>query len=72
MSVIPFPCWAVRRVRIVAVPIAPLRFRYAVVPEGRGKITAYRLDRARETAARYSRKITEIGPAEAFRRRARP
>lgn len=65
----PFPAFAAPVVRITARPIAR-GFRYSVAPQGRGTVTAYRLDRARETARRYSRKVIEVGPPEAFRRRA--
>jgi hypothetical protein len=64
-SLQPFPSWAVAVVRIVATPIA-LGFRYTVVPQGRGRITAYRLDHARATARRYSRRVLEIGARGAF------
>jgi hypothetical protein len=66
----PFPAWRVRQVLIIAAPIAPKRWRYRIVPEGRPAVVAYCLARARETAARYSRKIVEVGSPAAFRRRA--
>jgi hypothetical protein len=65
----PFPAFAAPLVRIEATPIAR-GFRYVIAPEGHPRITAYRLDRARETARRYSRRVLEIGPPAAFRRRA--
>lgn len=65
----PLPAFAVPSVRIIATPIAH-GWRYSVAPQGRGKVTAYRLDRARETARRFSRRIIELGPPEAFHRRA--
>jgi hypothetical protein len=64
----PLPALMSPSVRIVASPIA-LGWRYIVAPKGRGKVTAFSLNRARETARRYSRRVFEIGPAEAFRRR---
>jgi hypothetical protein len=64
----PFPAFAAPLVLIEAAPIAR-GFRYVVAPQGHPRITAYRLDRARETAARYSKRILEIGPREAFKRR---
>jgi hypothetical protein len=70
-SLQPFPCWAAPSVRIVAMPKVR-GWNYSVRPKGRAAVTSYRLDRARDTARRYSRKITEIGPAAAFHRRARP
>jgi hypothetical protein len=65
----PFPAFATPLVRIIAVPIT-YGWRYRVVPAGRGEVISYRLDRARETARRYSRKIIEEGPSQAFHRRA--
>jgi hypothetical protein len=65
----PFPAFAAPLVRIVATPIR-YGWRYCIVPEARGRITAYTLNRARETARHYSRKIVEIGPPAAFHRRA--
>jgi len=67
----PFPAFAVPLVRIVATPIR-YGWRYSVAPAGRAKVVSYRLDQARATAARYSRKIIEVGPPQAFRRRTRP
>jgi hypothetical protein len=64
----PFPAFAAPLVRIVAAPIR-YGFRYTVAPQGRSKVTAYTLDRARETAHRFSRRIIEVGPPAAFRRR---
>jgi hypothetical protein len=64
----PFPAFAALSVCIVAAPIR-YGWRYTVAPLGHGKITAYTLDRARETARRYSRKVVEIGPPAAFHRR---
>jgi hypothetical protein len=46
-------------------------WRYSVRPKGRGRVTAYTLRRARETAQRYSRKVVETGPAAAFDGRGR-
>jgi hypothetical protein len=66
----PFPAFATPLVRIIAVPIAH-GWRYRVVPVGRGKVVSYRLSSARATAARYSRKVVEIGPAGAFDGRGR-
>jgi hypothetical protein len=65
----PFPAFAAPVVRILATPIAR-GFRYSVRPQGRGRVTAYHLNSARETALRYNRKVIEIGPPAAFRRRA--
>jgi hypothetical protein len=65
----PFPAFATPLVLIIAVPIAH-GWRYRVAPAGRGKVVSYRLSSARATAARYSRKVVEIGPREAFHRRA--
>jgi hypothetical protein len=65
----PFQSFAAPLVCIVATPIA-YGFRYVVAPEGHGRVTSYCLLRARETARRYSRKIVEVGPPEAFHRRA--
>jgi hypothetical protein len=65
----PFPAFSATSVRIVAAPIR-YGFRYSVQPKGHGRVTAFCLVRARETARRYSRKIVEIGPAQAFCRRA--
>jgi hypothetical protein len=65
----PLPAFAAPSVRIVASPIA-WGWRYSVVPAGRAKVVSYRLDQARATAARYSRKIIEEGPPAAFHRRA--
>jgi hypothetical protein len=68
----PFPALAVPVVRILATPIAR-GWRYVVAPQGRGKVTAYTLPRARETAQRYSKRVLEIGPKAAFpRQRRRP
>jgi hypothetical protein len=65
----PFSAFAAPLVRIEAWPI--LRgFRYTIVPQGRGRVTAYTLVCARETARRYSKRVLEIGPPAAFRRRA--
>jgi hypothetical protein len=65
----PFPAFIAPLVRIVAAPIK-YGWRYTVAPQGHGKVTAYTLDRARETARRFSRRIIEVGPPAAFRRRA--
>jgi hypothetical protein len=65
----PFPAFAAPSVRIVACPIAH-GWRYQVMPAGRAQLVSYRLDQARATAARYSRKIIEEGPPAAFHRRA--
>jgi hypothetical protein len=64
----PFPAFAAPLVRIEAAPIR-YGWRYTVAPQGRGRLTAYTLDRARETARHYSRKVVEIGPPAAFHRR---
>jgi hypothetical protein len=64
----PFPAFAAPLVRILATPIKH-GWRFCVAPQGHGKITSYRLDRARETARRYSRRVLEIGPPAAFHRR---
>jgi hypothetical protein len=64
----PLPAFAAPSVRIIAAPLA-YGWRYSVAPKGRGKLTSFSLNRARETARRYSRRVFEIGPAEAFRRR---
>jgi hypothetical protein len=64
----PFPSFAAPSVRIVASPIK-YGWRYQVMPAGRAQVTSYRLDMARATAARYSRKILEVGPPRAFNRR---
>jgi hypothetical protein len=66
----PFPAFAAPTVRILATPIAR-GWRYSVRPKGRGRVTAYTLHRARETARHYSRKVVEIGPAAAFDGRGR-
>jgi hypothetical protein len=68
-SLQPFPCWAAPSVRIVATPIAH-GWRYMVAPQGRAAVTSYCLAMARETAHRFSRRIIEVGPPAAFRRRA--
>jgi hypothetical protein len=65
----PFSAFAAPSVRIIAAPIR-YGWRYCIVPQGRGRVTAYTLDRARQTAHRYSRKVIEIGPVQAFNRRA--
>jgi hypothetical protein len=65
---IPFPSWAAPNVKIIAWPIAH-GWRYQVKPAGRAQLVSYRLDQARATAARYSRKIIEEGPPAAFHRR---
>jgi hypothetical protein len=65
----PFPAFAVPLVRIVATPIAR-GFRYSVRPQGRAAVTSYCLAMARETAYHFSRRIIEVGPPTAFRRRA--
>jgi hypothetical protein len=64
----PFPAFTAPSVRIVAAPIR-YGWRYTVAPQGHSRVTAYTLDRARETARRYSRRIIEVGPPAAFRRR---
>jgi hypothetical protein len=66
----PLPLFPAPLVRILATPIA-WGWRYTVAPQGRGKVTAYRLDHARATARRYSRKVVEIGPRAAFPRQRR-
>ena len=66
----PFPAFAAPSVRIVACPIAH-GWRYQVMPAGRAQLVSYRLDRARATARRYSRRIVEEGPAAAFDGRGR-
>ena len=64
----PFVTFAASLVRIEAAPIK-YGWRYTVAPQGRGRVTSYTLDRARETAHRFSRRIIEVGPPAAFRRR---
>jgi hypothetical protein len=66
----PFLALAVPLVQIVATAIAR-GWRYAVAPQGRGKVTAYTLLRARQTARRYSKRVLEIGPRAAFPRQRR-
>jgi hypothetical protein len=66
----PFPALAAPVVLIVATPIV-MGWRYSVRPKGRGRVTAYTLRRARETARHYSRKVAEIGPPAAFDGRGR-
>jgi hypothetical protein len=68
-SLPPFPALAAPSVRIIAAPIR-YGWRYTVAPQGRGRVTAYTLVCARETARRYSRKVVDIGPRAAFHRRA--
>jgi hypothetical protein len=68
----PFPAFAVPVVWIIAAPIAH-GWRYSVRAKGHGRVTAYCLKSARETARLYSRRIIEVGQARAFhRRRASP
>jgi hypothetical protein len=64
----PFPAVAAPSVQIIASPIAH-GWRYSVRPKGHGRITAYCLKSARETARHYSRRIIEVGQGRAFRRR---
>ena len=65
----PFPAFAAPSVRIIAWPIAH-GFRYSVRPKGHSKVIAYTLHCARDLAHRYSRRVVEVGPPEAFCRRA--
>jgi hypothetical protein len=65
----PFQSFATPLVRIIASPIAH-GFRYSVRPKGHSKVIAYTLHCARDVAHRFSRRIVEIGPPTAFRRRA--
>jgi hypothetical protein len=64
----PFPAFAAPLVRILATPIK-YGFRYSVRPQDHGRVTAYCLKSARETARLYSRRIIEVGQARAFHRR---
>ena len=70
-SLQPFLSWAAPSVCIVALP-KTRGWRYSVRPQGRAAVTSYCLANARAVAGRYSRRIVEIGPPQAFHRRAAP
>jgi hypothetical protein len=64
----PFSAFAAPSVRILATPITH-GWRYRVRPANAGEVISYSLGHARATAARFSRKVLEIGPVQAFNRR---
>ena len=67
----PLAAFAAPVVHIVARPIK-CGWRFCVVPQGHGKVTAYTLPNARTIARLYSRRIVEVGPPAAFHRRGTP